>query len=114
MAASQREEEEQVDPPGPVAGGLAQDDGEGERPERQGPEEEPGYVESGPDRVRALGEHDGGTDEGQHAEEDVEPEDGPPRPAVDQEAADQRAEGQTQAGHGGPDAEGPCPAARSG
>ena len=46
-------EEEQVDPPGPVAGGLAQDDGEGERPEGEGPEEQAREVEPGPDRDRS-------------------------------------------------------------
>ena len=70
--------------------------------------ESPG-CRTGPDRVRALGEHDGGTGEGQQAEEDVEPEDGSPGPSEDQEAADQRAQGQAQAGHGGPDAQGPRP-----
>ncbi len=101
----QGKEEEHVDPPGPVARGLAQDDAEGERAQGQGPEHEAGDVEPGPDRIGALGQHDRGADEGQRPEEDVEPEDGPPGPAVDQQAPDERSERQPEAGYRGPDAE---------
>ena len=114
-AASQGEEEEQVDPPGPVAGGLAQDDGEGERPESQRPRaRSPGMSNRARTGSELSGSTMSGTGEGEQPEEDVEPEDGPPRPAEDQQAADERAERQPEAGHGRPDAEGTGPLARSG
>ena len=78
-------------------------------PERQCSEDHPRQVEPGPHRIGALGQHDGGADEGQSAEQDVGPENGPPRPAEHQQAADERTECQPEAGHSGPDPEGPGP-----
>jgi hypothetical protein len=105
----QGEAEEELDPPGAVAMGLSEDDGEGERTEGNRREDETRDVEPSPDRIGALGKHERGTQQSQRAEEQVRPEDRPPRPAVDKKTADQRTEGQTQARDGRPDAEGAGP-----
>ena len=89
------------------------DGGEGARPQGQSAEHEPREVESGPNGVELSGSTIAAR-EGQHPEEDVEPEHGVPRPPADQNAADHRSEGQGEAGHRGPDSEGPSPFVRPG
>ena len=59
--------------------------------------------------IHALGQRDRRDDEGQRAEDEVEPEDRAPRPDADQDAADDRTHRERQSRHRGPRTEGARP-----
>ena len=84
---------------------LTEHDGERDGTDRQAPEYEARDVQASVHRIGALGQHDGGTDEREHAEDEVEPEDRPPRPDPDEDTADDRPESKGKSRDRRPDAE---------
>ena len=69
----------------------------------------PGRSSLGADGVLGRGDEERPGDEGDGHDGQVDGEDLVPAEVVHQEPADQRAEGHAQAGHAGPDADGPAP-----
>ena len=68
-------------------------------------EDEPEHVDASTLAVRCLGDGDGGQDERDDAETEIEPEDRPPAREPDERASDDRPEGKGQARDGRPHAE---------
>ena len=101
--------EAQVDPPGEVARLLPLNDPEGEGGERERSCGDTDPVDAPACGVRRLRHEEQGHEEGQGADEQVEPEDGPPAPEPHQHATDDRPESERQPGNGRPHPEGVGP-----
>ncbi len=90
---------------------LADDDGEDDGAQSDGPQDEAGPIEAAGLGVGAFRDRPQGRREGDHPGGYVEPEDGRPTAQAHQDAAYHRSHGQGEAGDGSPDAQGPGPVA---